>query len=268
MTRAGPIVIKVGGTAVEDERTAPPLWDAVAGFHRSHPSGVVLVHGGGKAVDRHLERLGIVSERREGIRITPPEHMDEIAAILAGVVNTKIVAALNTRAVAAVGLRLGDGGALPTERATGYSFDPGCVGRVRADATDGCGLLELLLSNRYLPVLSSIGMDAEGRLLNVNADDAAAGVAGRLRASALVLLTDVPGVLDGSKRVVPELTLRGVEGLIRDGTITGGMIVKARAAAAAAGRSGVPVVILSGNDASALSSWAGGSPRGTRILPS
>lgn len=268
MTQARPFVIKVGGTAVEDERTASLLWDAVAALNESHAGGVVLVHGGGKAVDRHLERLGIVSERREGIRITPPEHMDQIAAILAGVVNTKIVAALNTRRVRAVGLRLGDGDAVPTARATHYSFDPGCVGRIRADEPAPAGLLDLLLAHRYLPVLSSIGMDDQGRLLNVNADDAAAGVAARLSAETLVLLTDVPGVMDGAKRVVPELDAAGIEALIRDGAVTGGMIVKARAAAQTARRTGVPVVILSGNDAAALTAWSAGAPQGTRILPS
>lgn len=203
-----PLVIKVGGAAAEDQRSAPALWDAVADLHRAEPGGVVLVHGGGKAVDRHLERLGIVSQRREGIRLTPPEHMDQIAAILAGVVNSRIV-----------------------------------------------------------PVLSSIGMDDRGGLLNVNADDAAAGVARRLRARALLLLTDVPGIMDAPQRLVPRLDPAGVEGLIASGTITGGMIVKARAAVEAARRIGAPVVILGGNDPSALADWAAGRPVGTTITP-
>jgi acetylglutamate kinase len=262
-----PVVIKVGGAAAEDEHSAPALWDTVAALHGSDSGGVVLVHGGGKAVDRHLERLGIVSQRREGIRLTPPEHMDQIAAILAGVVNTRIVAALNVRGVRAVGLRLGDGRAIPAVKTTRYAFDPGCVGEVVTDGTHEPGLLELLLANRYLPVLSSIGMDDRGGLLNVNADDAAAGVARRLGARALVLLTDVPGVMDGSRRPLPEITPAGIEALIESGAITGGMIVKVRAAADAARRIGAPVVILSGNDPSSLAEWASGRPVGTRVLP-
>ncbi len=265
MTR--PIVIKVGGAAAENEGSAPALWDALAAFNRANPGGVVIVHGGGGAVDRHLQRLGIVSERRDGIRITPPEHMDQIAAVLVGIVNTRIVAALNARGVRAVGLRLGDGRAIPTEKTRRFPFDPGCVGEVVTGGDDEPGLLDLLLSHRYLPVLSSIGMDDRGGMLNVNADDAAAGVARRLRARTLVLLTDVPGILDGSRRVVPEVTPRDVESLIASGAITGGMIVKARAAVHAARRIGSPVVILSGNDAGSLAAWAAGTPGGTRVLP-
>lgn len=261
----GPIVIKVGGTAVENQASAPKLWDAIAALHARTPAGVVLVHGGGKAVDRHLIRLGIVSERREGIRLTPPEHMDEIAAVLAGVVNSKVAGALSALGVRAVGLRLGDG--LPTVRTSRYGFDPGCVGEVVDRPASPGNLFALLLRARFLPVLSSIGYAPDGTLLNLNADDAAAGAAAALGASTLVLMTDVPGVLDAQRRVVPELTRAGVERLIASEAITGGMVVKVRAACDAADRTGAAVVILNGNDPDALGEWASGKPAGTRILP-
>ncbi len=271
MTHAGPVVIKVGGTMVEDPRTSPPLWNAVAKLHREHPGGVVVVHGGGKAVDRHLDRLGMTTERREGIRITPAEQLDEIVGVLAGRVNKSIVGQFLRIGVRAVGLCLGDGGAVPTAKTTRYSFDPGRVGDV-VEAAAGAAvegktdLLRVLLGSGFLPVLSSIGIDGDG-FLNVNADDAAAGTARVIGASALVLMTDVPGILDGSKRLVAEIDRGGIERLIGTGEISGGMIVKARAAVETATRIGAPVVILSGAGAEALEAWCRGEASGTRVLP-
>lgn len=128
-------------------------------------------------------------------------------------------------------------------------------------------MLPLLVAHGFLPVVSSIGIDEEdGGFLNVNADDAAAGIAKALGARALVLLTDVAGILDGEKQLVGELTARGVEEMIERREIKGGMIVKARAAAEVAQGSGVPVVIMAGNDAVALEKLGRGEMVGTRIV--
>ena len=110
-----PLVIKAGGTTIEDAATAPALYGALVELSR-RPGGVVFVHGGGRAVDRHLERLGMTSERREGIRITPPEQVEEIAAVLAGSFNKRVVAGLNMAGARAVGLCLGDGRAIATRK--------------------------------------------------------------------------------------------------------------------------------------------------------
>lgn len=272
-----PLVIKAGGTTIEDPATAPALFDALAQLSRQ-PGGVVFVHGGGKAVDRHLERLGMASERREGIRITPPEQLDEIVAVLAGRFNKSIVGQLNTRGVRAVGLCLGDGDAAPTRKTTKYSFDPGRVGEVLPSSTSSRGaggppaptsstpsLLPLLLANNFLPILCSIGIDAQGNFLNVNADDAAAGVACSIGARALIVLTDVPGVLNGRKELVPSLSHADIERMIATGEITGGMIVKAKAAAETAHASGTPVVIMAGNNKETLAALGRGEMRGTTI---
>jgi acetylglutamate kinase len=266
---SGAIVVKVGGTTLEDRATARVLFGAISALHRAHAPGVVLVHGGGKAVDQHLDRLGLTSERREGIRITPPDQIAEIAGVLAGRINKSVVGRFLAEGVPAVGLCLGDGNAVPTRKAGRFSFDPGRVGEVIAPGS-GSGLLDLLLSHRYLPVLCSIGLDALGEFLNVNADDAAAGLAPMIGASLLVLMTDVPGILDGNRRLVRELSRDGIEAMIASGEISGGMIVKARAAAEAARASGTPVLIMAGNDPSVISSLAAlpsGQPTGTRILP-
>lgn len=270
-----PLAIKAGGTTIEDATTAPALFAALVGLSRQ-PGGVVFVHGGGKAVDRHLERLGMTSERREGIRITPPEQVEEIAAVLAGSFNKRVVAGLNMAGARAVGLCLGDGRAIATRKTTRYAFDPGRVGEVieegvgrQASEASTSALLPLLVANGFLPVVSSIGIDeGDGGFLNVNADDAAAGIAKVLGARALVLLTDVAGILDGAKRFVGEVTPGKVEEMIERGEITGGMIVKARAAAEVARASGVPVVIMAGNDAGALGKLGRGEMVGTRIVGS
>jgi acetylglutamate kinase len=266
----GPIVIKIGGTTLEDPKTSPLLWDAIAGLAKSRREGVIVVHGGGKAVDRLLDRLGITVERKHGLRVTPPDQMDLIAGVLAGSVNKNVVASLIRRGVNAVGICLGDGGAVPTTKKGGRDpeFDLGSVGeplavRVGPDESD---LLTLLLFGGFTPVISSIGIVRNGQLLNVNADEGAVGAAFRARAGTLVLMTDVPGILDEHKRVIPDINDRGIEELITRGVINGGMIPKARSAASASRMIKAPVVILSGNDPNSLADWSAGKSVGTRVI--
>jgi acetylglutamate kinase len=263
-----PVVIKIGGTTLEDPATSPKLWNAIAALAQTRP--VVVVHGGGKAVDRLLDRLGMKVERQQGLRVTPPEQMELITGVLAGSLNKAIVASLLTRGTRAVGLCLGDGAAVPVARKHVAGCDLGLVGEVKLSERRPAGgsLLDVLLSERFTPVLSSIGIDASGTWLNLNADDAAAGVAWHVRAGTLVLMTDVPGILDEHRRLIPELDGEGIERLIEKGVISGGMIPKARAAASAAGQIGAPVIILSGNDAASLANWAAGQPAGTMVVPS
>lgn len=262
-----PIVVKIGGASLEQQRDNPALWRALVEKHSTHAGGIVLVHGGGKMVDAHLDRLGMKTERREGIRITPPDQMDAIAGVLAGTVNKHLVGAINAAVspgAPAVGLCLGDGNALPTHRTTRFAFDPGCVGDV--EARGDSRLLRELLRLKFLPVVACIGIDAEGSLLNINGDDAAAGVARGLQAAALVLLTDVEGVRGKDGNTIPELTPARIESLISDGTIAGGMIPKTRSAAETARATGSPVVILSAQPQH-FGAYLRGEPVGTRVLP-
>ena len=263
---SGPVVVKIGGTTLEDPATSPRLWDAVAALARQRH--VVVVHGGGKAVDRLLEKLGLKVERVQGLRVTPPDQMEHIAAVLAGSLNKRIVAALLTRGTRAIGLSLGDGEGIPTHIKHVPGADLGHVGEVTTTerAGPGQGLLPVLLREGYTPILSSIGIDPQGTLLNLNADDAAAGVAWHLRASSLILMTDVPGILGADKQLIPEIDGSGIERLISTGVIGGGMIPKARAAAQAAAHIGAPVIILSGNDPDSLARWSAGKPAGTTVL--
>lgn len=270
---AGPVVIKLGGAALDDARALGPLWDAIAALTSDCAGGVVLVHGGGAAVDAHLARLGMTSERRAGLRVTPAEQIGEVVAVLRGAVNTKLVGLLCARGVAAVGLGLSDGGACVCTKHEPEGVDLGRVGTVAGETDPATprptrgGLWRELLATGHVPVLCSIGLDLVGEPLNVNADDAASAVADILHASLLVLLTDVPGVLDADGSIIESTDRDGIESRIADGTIAGGMIPKARAAAASAEASGVPTVIASWKNLDGLASLSAGGHPGTRITP-
>jgi acetylglutamate kinase len=258
---SGPVVIKIGGRALEEQIHQDELWKVILLLHAR--DGVVLMHGGGAAVDAQLGRLGITSEKRDGIRITPREHLDQIVGVLAGVTNKMLVGAINRCGGRAVGLCLGDGRMATTNKSTRFSFDAGRVGEV--SNTDPA-LLATLLREKFLPVVCSIGIDDKGEFLNINADDAATGLAQRIGASNLVLLTDVAGI-KGPQGIEPELDRARIEEMIAQGSISGGMVVKARSAAATATQMGIPVVIISGESAAPLKALVAGEKVGTRILP-
>lgn len=264
-----PLVVKIGGASLEQQRENPALWHALFEKHSTHAGGVVLVHGGGKMVDAMLDRLGLKSERREGIRITPADQMDVIAGVLAGTVNKHLVGTINAasrgQCAPAVGICLGDGGSLHTEKSQRFAFDPGCVGDVHPAAGDA-RLLRELLRLKFLPVVACVGISPSGALLNVNGDDAAAGVARSLHAAALVLLTDVEGVRGADGKSIAELSPVHIEHLISEGVIAGGMIPKTRSAAQTAQHIGAPVVILSAQPRS-FEAYLRGEPVGTKVLP-
>jgi acetylglutamate kinase len=237
---------------------------AIAALHKCWLPGVVVVHGGGTEVDRHLAKLGLESEKREGIRITPPHHIEEVVAVLAGKMNKRLVGQLQAHGVPAVGLCLGDGFLVRTIKAAHYLFDPGEVGR----AVGGDPLLvQTLLPAGFLPVVCSIGLDASGGPLNVNADDAASDLAKLLGASNLMLLTDVEGVLDSNGDVLPTLMAEEAEQRIASGEIHGGMVPKVRSAIATAEESHIPVTIASWRDPSRLQGLTRTAWCGTRIVP-
>lgn len=256
-----PIVIKIGGSTLEDIGKLGSLWSALVRVAAERP--VVLVHGGGKAVDALLSRLGMTVERKQGLRVTPDDQMGLIAGVLAGTVNKQLVGAINAAGGPgggrAVGLALGDGSMVECRQ---ISAELGRVGNVSGGDAE---VVKVLLGARFLPVVSCIGADASGGLLNINADDAAAGIAKAVGAASLVLLTDVPGIKGGDGVLRPTLTASEIEAMIAEGAITGGMIVKARSAVDAAKSTGSSVVIMSGESPDALTKYLGGEQVGTTI---
>lgn len=261
----GPLVVKLGGLAVDEPQRTPWLWSLLRDLHEAHPGGLILVHGGAVAVDRQLARLGHESRRIEGIRVTPAEQIDDIVGVLAGSVNTALVGWLRRCGAPAVGLTLSDGGLCRLARTSRYAFDPGHVGEIVGGESR---VADALLSAEFLPVLCSVGADAvTGEALNINADEAAAGVAGIVDASGVLLLTDVPGVRGPDGSILPELDEVAIERLIAVGTISGGMIPKVRSALEAAAKARVPVTIAAWNDEAGLGRLALGQSVGTRVLP-
>jgi acetylglutamate kinase len=234
------------------------------------------VHGGGKAVDSLLKRLNMSVERREGLRVTPDDQIALITGVLAGTVNKQLVAAINTATAThttaptpkAIGLCLGDAGLCRcvklTRTPSGVPVDLGRVGEV---ASGDPRVITALLRQNFIPVISSIGIDDAGGLLNINADDAAAALASILHASRLVLLTDVTGVRAADGIVRPTLNAAQISAMIASGEISGGMIPKVRSALAVAQSTRAPVVILSGESADHLANHLAGQSVGTTILP-
>lgn len=260
----GPVVIKLGGLAVEEPSKATTLLRAIVDLHRSEPAGVIIVHGGGKAVDDHLLRLGLEPKKDAGLRVTPDDQIGEVVAVLAGRVNKAIVGAVQALGVPAVGLCLGDG---LTARAKPLIVPGADLGRVGQVDGGSPSLLRLLLAEGYMPILSPVGLDESGHALNVNGDDAAAAVAAIVGARLLVLLTNVPGVLDASKRTIEELNAADIDSLISAGTVNGGMIPKVRAALRAATIARAPALIASWDRPAELARLAKGEHTGTRVLP-
>jgi acetylglutamate kinase len=181
------------------------------------------VHGGGPQIGEWMQRLGRESTFVDGRRVTDAETLEVAQMVLIGKVNSEIVTALNSNGPVAVGLSGTDASMLEAE-----AHDPelGFVGTVTEVHPE---LIERTLAMDLVPVLATIGVDAEGQTYNINADDAATAVARRLGAEKLIFLTDVPGLLadaDDPQSLVAETDPSGIREMISDGTISGGMIPK------------------------------------------
>ena len=264
MIQCSLFVVKLGGALLDDSAALSATIDSICALHTARPGSVIVVHGGGSSVDRYLARLGMPTEKRDGIRLTPPDQMIEISAVLSGRVNATIVAELLARGSSAVGLSLADGFLTSSITTTRYSFNPGRVGEV---VSGDAKLVHTLLHAGFLPIISSVAVDAGGDLLNVNADDAAAAIARIVGATRLIFLTDVSGVLDQDGALISKITAPEVATLIEQGVIYGGMIPKINNALATATETGVCVVIAGWRDKNILARLADGESVGSTILP-
>ena len=213
------LVIKLGGSTLENQRDA--LEDIV--WLRSLGARPVLVHGGGAEINDWLGRLGIPPRFDRGLRVTDAATLDVVRMVLVGKVNSELVGLIGQLGGQAVGLSGVDGGLLRAER---IAPELGFVGRVAAVQS---GPVVALAAAGYIPVVAPLGMDADGAVLNINADDAAADLARGLGAAKLLYLSNIPGILDRAGKLLPALSDGRVRELIADGTISGGMIPKAEA---------------------------------------
>ncbi len=254
------VVIKYGGHAMVDEALS-------AGFARDvvllQHLGIqpVIVHGGGPQIAQLLDRLGIKSEFREGLRITDDATMEAVEMVLSGPINKSIVRAISAAGGKAVGLSGADGDLMHVRRATRTKRDPEShveqvidLGFVGEPETIDTTILETLskAETGIIPVIAPVGVGTDGRRYNVNADTAAGAIAAAIKAERLLLLTDIVGVLDKSGDLMREIDKSAIPALIEDGTVSGGMIPKLETAANAVKDGVGGAVILDGRARHAL----------------
>lgn len=255
------LLVKLGGTLLDVDSTREALARQIASIARavSPATQMVVVHGGGRQMTRYLTERGVESRFVNGLRVTTPEVLDAVVKVIAGSVNSQLVATLNRAGARAVGVSGIDGGLVEAEQ-----LDPalGSVGRVTRAAPT---LLHALLAGGFLPVVACVAGDREGRFYNVNADQMAVACAVAFRADQLIFLTDVAGVLDAEKRLLPRLTMARSESLISAGVATSGMLAKLNAAHSALAQ-GVPQVrICAGAAEDVLERILAGEEIGTRL---
>jgi acetylglutamate kinase len=227
------IVIKYGGHAMVEEELKQSFATDIT-LLKQVGINPVVIHGGGPQIGELLKKIGKQAKFVQGMRVTDKETMEIVEMVLAGLVNKEIVAGINHAGGKAVGLSGKDGGLICADKLeirqdapeldVPEIIDLGHVGKVRSINT---GILELLERDRFVPVIAPVGYNkAEAQSYNVNADLVAGAIAQALGAAKLVLLTDVPGVLDRDKQIISQLSASEAGTLMADEVIAGGMIPK------------------------------------------
>jgi len=222
------VVIKYGGAAMTDDALKSAFAQDIVllKFVGINP---VVVHGGGPAISSMMERLGLNTRFVDGVRYTDDAAMEVVEMVLGGRVNKEIVNLINRHGGNAVGLTGQDDNLIQARPLTGHREGAATLGRVGEVAQVRPHILRRLDEARYIPVIAPVGVDADGQSCNINADLAAGSIAHALGAEKLIVLTDVPGILDGSGELLATLTRLQVDELIADDTISGGMRPKVRA---------------------------------------
>ena len=246
------VVVKYGGHAMGDRAAAEDFAEDIVLLEQSGLKPIV-VHGGGPQIGRMLDKLGIQSTFADGLRVTDEATVEVVEMVLAGSINKQIVGWISAEGGRAIGLCGKDGNMVRARKATRTMIEPetgleraidlGFVGEPDEVNRD---VLDAVLKAELIPVIAPVASGHNGETFNVNADTFAGAIAGATGAKRLLLLTDVPGVLDKDKKLLPELTIEDCRRLIADGTITGGMIPKIETCIYALERGVEAVVILDG----------------------
>ena len=246
------VVVKYGGHAMGEEALAAGFGSDIA-LLKQVGINPVVVHGGGPQINAMLQRLAIPSTFVDGLRVTSAEMVEVVEMVLAGSVNKRVADLINRAGALAVGICGKDGDMIRARRLARTARDPGSriehvldLGFVGEPETVDVRVVHALLGAGLIPVIAPVGVGADGQTYNINADTVAGAVAGALGARRLLLLTDVPGVLDAERRLIPEMSLSDVAAAVASGVISGGMIPKVECCADAV-RGGVKgAVILDG----------------------
>ena len=246
------VVVKYGGHAMGEEETALRFGRDMALLEQVGVNPVV-VHGGGPQINAMLKRLNVKSTFVQGLRVTDEEMLDVVEMVLAGPVNKQVAEAITRAGVMAVGISGKDGGLIRARKLQRTYRDPESnieqvldLGFVGEPESVNPKVLQLLIGADIVPVVAPVGVGADGQTYNINADTAAGAIAGALNAERLLMLTDVAGVLDPEKRLIPEMTVAEVKAGIAAGWIAGGMIPKVETCIYAIERGVKGAVILDG----------------------
>ena len=225
------VVVKFGGHAMGDEALSTAFAKDIVYLKQSGINPVV-VHGGGPQIAEMLKRLEIKSDFVHGLRVTDKPTVEIVEMVLAGKINKEIVSAINRQGGKAVGISGKDANLMIAKKITEMP-DPQSnlmkavdIGYVGDPLEVNPHIVEVISHSDLIPVIAPVGISREGETLNINADTFASALAARIQAKRLLLLTDVAGVLDKNKNLVAKLTIDEARALIKDGTISGGMIPK------------------------------------------
>lgn len=245
MKKAPVVVLKLGGELLEQPHDLRRVASGIAAL--AARTRLVVVHGGGKEIDAALAGAGIQKVQVDGLRVTDAATLDVVVSVLAGAINTRLVAAVRKAGSQAVGLTGADAGVVTVKRAAPFNSAAGdkvSLGLVGSPIANGSPqLVTTLLAARYVPVVACIGASRDGQLLNVNADTLAAHLAASLHASRLIIAGGTSGVLDTEGQTIARLSAAGAARLIKQGTANAGMVAKLQACRAAL-RGGVKDVLI------------------------
>lgn len=225
------VIVKFGGHAMGDEALADAFAQDIVYLKLSGINPIV-VHGGGPQIAAMLKKLEIKSEFVNGLRVTDKPTVEVVEMVLAGAINKQIVSAINRQGGKAVGICGKDANLMVAKRITEMP-DPESnimkavdIGYVGDPVEVNPHIVDVISNSDIIPVIAPVAFDRDGNTLNINADTFASALAAAMKAKRLLLLTDVAGVLDKNKTLIPQLTVAKARDLIRDGTISGGMIPK------------------------------------------
>lgn len=253
-------VIKIGGAILANSCALEKFVSTINGLKQSSNLAIVIVHGGGVVVDSMLAQAGLTSEKIDGLRVTPKQHIPMIVGALAGTVNKSLVATANRIGLISAGLALHDGKMTVCDKAATT------LGEVGLPQAGDPSIIHALTDAGVTPIISSIGALESGDLVNVNADDAAV-VISQLLSAELILLTDVSGVQDGNGKIIAQLDHTSAQRLINSGVISGGMVAKVNAAFRAANHLRRSIAVASWDFPEQIGCLLNGEHTGTRILP-
>jgi acetylglutamate kinase len=252
------ILVKYGGHAMGDEALGDSFARDIV-LLKQVGINPIVVHGGGPQIGQMLERLKIKSAFIDGLRVTDQATVEIVEMVLSGSINKQIVASINRAGGTAIGLSGKDGRLITARKLERTKRDPGSniekvldLGFVGEPETINAGVLGAFARSDIIPVIAPIGVGVNGETFNINADTVAGAVAAAVRASRLLLLTDVAGVLDRDKKLVSEISVAQARAMIADGTISGGMIPKVETCLASVDGGVEAAVILDGRTAHAI----------------